>query len=356
MNMKKWFWPVVMALLLGWTVYMLLADQPPAQLWAGLKAADPLFLLAGFALMGGYLLCEALSTHLVLRTLGTPAPLRRCLGYASVGFYFSTVTPSSTGGQPMQVFAMAKDGIPAAHGTLDMLLISICYQLSAALYALAAWIAFPRLVPGMGKGLEVLLLFGFTMTLSLAAVMTVFLVRPGWCGKLADAVTALLRRLPFVKDPGRFRARLEEPIAQYTWGGSFLCRRPSLFPRLLGLSLLQLGCLYLVPWTVYRAFGLTGHAAPELAALQALMAVAVGFLPLPGAAGAAEGAFLTGFAAFFGGLVTPAVVLSRGISCYGMLLVTGIVCLAIHIRRRRRESAAEPAGIDPNADKPARAS
>lgn len=350
---KKWLWPCVMALLLGWTVYMLLADQPAAQLWAGLRAAKPLWLLAGFGLMGLYLTCEALSSHLVLRTLGTPAPFRRCLGYACVGFYFSTVTPSSTGGQPMQVYTMAKDGIPAAHGTLDMLLISICYQLAAALYALGAWLGFPGLAGGFGKGLTFLLLAGFAATLALACVMVLFLVRPGWCSKLADGITAVLRRLPFAHDPRAFRARLEEPIAQYTWGGSFLCRRPSLFPRLLGLSLAQLGCLYLVPWTVYRAFGLTGHSAPELVALQALMAVAVGLLPLPGAAGAAESAFLTGFAAFFGELVAPAVVLSRGISCYGVLLVTGLVCLALHLRRRQREQCAQAAA---GTDKPARAS
>lgn len=334
---KRWLWPGIMALLLVWTVYMLLADQPPAQLWAGLKAANPLFLLAGFGFMGLFLLCEALSSHLVLRTLGTPAPLNRCLGYACVGFYFSTVTPSSTGGQPMQVYSMAKDGIPAAHGALDMLLISICYQLAAALYAVGAWLCFPGLKSGLGRGLGLLLLFGFTATLALAGVMLLFLVRPGWCSRLADALTHLLCHIPWVKNPRAFRAKLEEPIAQYTWGGSFLCRRPSVFPRLLGLSLVQLGCLYLVPWTIYRAFGLTGHSAPELVALQALMAVAVGLLPLPGAAGAAESAFLTGFAAFFGDLVTPAVVLSRGISCYGMLLITGPVCLGIRLRRRKRE-------------------
>lgn len=352
-RVKKWLWPCVMALLLVWTVYMLLADQPIDRLWAGLKAARPLWLLAGFGFMGLFLTCEALSSHLVLRTLGTPAPLVRCLGYACTGFYFSTVTPSSTGGQPMQVYAMARDGLPAAHGALDMLLISICYQLSAALYALGAWLGFPGLTGGLGKGLKLLLLAGFIATLALAGVMVLFLVRPGWCTRVADGLTAVLGHLPFVKNPRAFRARLEEPIAQYTWGGSFLCRRPSLFPRLLGLSLVQLLCLYLVPWTVYRAFGLTGHSAPELVALQALMAVAVGLLPLPGSTGAAETAFLTGFAAFFGDLVAPAVVLSRGISCYGMLLVTGLVCLAAHLRRRKRERNAQTA---PDTEPPARAS
>lgn len=342
MKTKKWLWPVLMALLLAWTVYMLLADQSPADLWAGLKAADPLFLAAGLGLMALYLGCEALSTHLILHTLGTPAPLRQCLGYACVGFYFSTVTPSSTGGQPMQIYAMSRDGIPAAHGTLDMLLLSVCYQSAAALFALLGWLCFPGLTQTLGKSLWALLLFGFLAYLALAAFMVLLLVRPGWCVKLADLAAALLRRLPFVKDPNALRARLDGPIAQYAQGGKLLWRRPSLLPRLLGLSFLQLCCLYLVPWAVYRAFGLSGHAAPELVALQALMAVAVGLLPLPGSAGAAETAFLQGFAAFFGPLVTPAVVLSRGLSCYGPLVVTGLVSLRLHLSRRQRETKTVP--------------
>ena len=328
-----------MAVLLVWTVYMLLADQSPAQLWRGLRCAHLPFLILGFGLMLLYVGCEAASTCLVLRTLGTPAPLRRCLSYACVGFYFSTVTPSSTGGQPMQVYTMTRDGIPGAHGTLDMLLISACYQTASALYALAAWLVFPALPAGLGRGLWALLLFGFITTLLLTAGMVLLLVRPGWCVKLADLAAGLLRRLPFVKDPDGLRARWDGPIAQYAQGGRVLWRRPHLIPALLGLSLMQLTCLYLVPWTVYRAFGLSGHNVFELVALQSLMAVAVGFLPLPGSTGAAESAFLQSFAAFFGGLVTPAVVLSRGISCYLMLVITGIVAFALHMRRRKQKSA-----------------
>ena len=78
-----------------------------------------------------------------------------------------------------------------------------------------------------------------------------------------------------------------------------------------------------------------------------------GLLPLPGAE---ETAFHTGFTALFGQLVAPAVVQSRGISCYGMLLFTGLVSLGILLCRRNRECTALAAAPDPNADKPARAS
>lgn len=338
---RKWLFPLLMLVLLFWTGHMVLREQSPAQLAAALKTADLRFVLAGCGLMVLYLGCEAACTHLILRTLGSPVPYRRCLGYSCVGFYFSTVTPSSTGGQPMQVYSMTRDGVPGAHGALDMLLISICYQIASALFALAAWIFFPGVVDGFGSWLTVLLIFGFSATFALTVLMTLFLVQPAWCSRLAGGCISLLVWLRLCKDPAPLRERLEEQIAQYSQGGQVLRAKPTLFPRLLALNLLQICSLYLVPWTIYHALGLSGHGAAELVALQALMSVAVGLLPLPGAAGAAEAAFLHAFAAFFGGLVTPAMVLSRGISCYGTLVVTGLVTLVLHLRRRRRRTLEE---------------
>ena len=54
-------------------------------------------------------------------------------------------------------------------------------------------------------------------------------------------------------------------------------------PVLLGLNLVQLTALFLVPFVVYKAFGLSGHGAMELVGAQALLTLATSSLPLPGA-------------------------------------------------------------------------
>ncbi len=72
--------------------------------------------------------CEAMCSKLILARLGHHLPYRRCLGYSFTGFYVSSITPSSTGGQPAQIYYMSKDSVPAAHGSLNMMLIAVCYQ------------------------------------------------------------------------------------------------------------------------------------------------------------------------------------------------------------------------------------
>ena len=108
--------------LLAWTVHTILKEQTPGQLAAALLSANGWVLLLGLPLMGAFVCCEAAATHTILRSLGCPQPFRRCAYYSSVGFFFSTITPSATGGQPAQIVAMRRDGTPAASGALDMLL------------------------------------------------------------------------------------------------------------------------------------------------------------------------------------------------------------------------------------------
>ncbi|MDE6128151.1 MAG: UPF0104 family protein, partial [Lachnospiraceae bacterium] len=99
------------------------------------------------------------------------------------------------------------------------------------------------------------------------------------------------------------------------------------------LCLVQLGMLFSVPWMVYLAFGLSGQSWIQVAGLQAMLTLAVCNLPLPGAVGPAEGGFVSAFTTVFGsGLVTPAMLVSRGISFYAFLLISYMVLAVVHFR------------------------
>ena len=145
---------VAIMALTGW---MLFKDQPVTRLLQILGRLKPGWLVLGLGLMLVFVGCEALCSHLILGRLGHRAPYRHCLGYSFVGFYVSSITPSATGGQPAQVYYMSKDGIPAAHGALNMMLIAVCYQVVVMGYALAIVLLRFDLVTNLGTGLGLLL-------------------------------------------------------------------------------------------------------------------------------------------------------------------------------------------------------
>lgn len=330
---------VLLLALIVLTFYLLLRNQPISQLLDVLGQVRPGYVVLGLGLMFVFVGSEAMCSKLILGRLGHRLPYRRCLGFSFVGFYVSSITPSATGGQPAQIYYMSKNGVPAAHGTLDMMMIAVCYQVTVLLYAAAAAIAMPGMISAMGTGMGLLLLYGTAVMLALTAGMLCFMFLPNAARRLMRGLMNLGIRLRLVRNRTNAEERLERQMTEYRSGAACFKKNASLVPVLLGLNLVQLTALYLVPFVVYKAFGLSGHGVLELVGAQALLTLATSSLPLPGAVGATEGGFVTLFALFFGAsLVTPAVLVSRGISFYAFLLLSGCITLAVHLSTKRRNN------------------
>ena len=80
-----------------------------------------LFLTAYFVIQGIYM-------KLIFRALKYRLPLKKGVFYSLVEFYFSGITPSSTGGQPMQLYYMAKDKIPIRKSYIVLVLNTIYFK------------------------------------------------------------------------------------------------------------------------------------------------------------------------------------------------------------------------------------
>lgn len=328
-----------LVVLLGVSLWLLLRGWTTAELMAALRGAKAGRIGVGLGLMGAFIGCEAVQTKATFRALECPVSFRRCLSFSLAGFFFSSITPSSTGGQPAQVYYMTRRGIPAAYAALDMLLLTACYQLTAMAYALAAWLICPKVTDALGTGLGVLLGYGMTVTGVLTAAVVLLLVKPALARSLALAGLKFAARVRLIRDLPRRVEKLDALCADYRRAAELLKRRKWLFVLLMAICAVQMTALYAVPWTVYAALGLSGAGITELIATQALLSVAVGTLPLPGAAGAGEGGFLAAFSALFPPELAPAaMLLSRSISFYLPLLFTAAATLWLH--RSTRRSAA----------------
>lgn len=321
----------VMAVIVLATFWAVLGGGRAAQVWSAMKLARWPWLALGGFLMVCYSGMEAAQHKMTLKAMGYETPYVHCYQFAAAGLYFSSITPSSSGGQPAQVFYMTRRGIPAAHAALVMLLFSINYQLTAVAYGLASWIAAPEIPASLGTGLGVLLGYGLTTMTLLTAGMVTLLVWPRPVELLCRWVLRLGARIRVVKDMAKAEAGLERHLAEYAQGAALLKSKPLLTVKLLCAAAVQLGLRFLIPWTVFRALGLTGCGPVEMVSTQALVALAVGCLPIPGAVGAAEGAFLTAYRNIFGPeLVTAAMVLCRGLAFYLPVLATGISTMILH--------------------------
>lgn len=99
------------------------------------------FLLIAMGLMIVYWLLEALGVHAALRATYPKAKFSRTFMTTLLGQYFNCITPSSTGGQPMQVYYFTKFGVPMSHAMTSLLSKFIMYQFVLTGYSAVVLIA-----------------------------------------------------------------------------------------------------------------------------------------------------------------------------------------------------------------------
>ena len=125
------------------TMYYVFHGQDFSMIMSYVKDAHSLFWLLGIILVIGFILGESVIIFYLMRSLGRKPKLNHCFLYSFVGFFFSLVTPSATGGQPAQVLFMKKDKLPVHLSTLVLLLVTITYKLVLVIIGIAVLILRP---------------------------------------------------------------------------------------------------------------------------------------------------------------------------------------------------------------------
>lgn len=323
------------ALLLGLTFYIILKDNSLSQIMDAVSEIQLSYILLGVAAMAIFLTCEAFNIRRCLKLFGYDASLLTAMKYAAVGFFFSSVTPSASGGQPMQVYYMYKDNIEVSHSTLALLFELLSFETVTVTLAIVGFFYQRDTISASMGNLKYLLLIGVGLNLIVMVLLIMAIFSKRAIKKAAAAVVRIVSF--FSRSKGEALEQLFiEQIAEYQQSARYFRENKMIFAKTLLTTLVQILSMYSVPFLIYRGFGLGDFNAVEVIALQAVLYVAVSALPLPGALGVSESAFMILFKTLFPtGILSSAMVLSRGISFYLFVLLTGLCVAGLVLIRRK---------------------
>ena len=155
--------------------------------------------------------------------------------------------------------------------------------------------------------------------------------------RLCGGCLRLLSRLRVVRRQEAAQEKLDAWLASFHDCAGFMRAHPWPVIKSFCIVLFQRVLYLLIPWCVYEAMGLSGVTVWQMMGLQLLLSVSVEMMPLPGAVGISESVSLVLYDAIFGAQFRyPAVILTRGISYYLPLLVSGMVTLGTRVSQLRR--------------------
>jgi uncharacterized protein (TIRG00374 family) len=322
-----------LAALLVLTFYLMFRGQDLAPILKEAAAMNKIYLCVGIVLVVIFVCCESVIIQYLLRVIKIKWPLRKCIRYSFVGFFFSCITPSATGGQPAQIYYMKKEGLDIPKSTIVLLLVTIEYK--AVLVFLGILIAILGQSALAHLSAEIIFYFylGLVLNILCVAFMSFLVFSPNIARYLLIKLYRFLAKLRIIKHLNKRLEKLNHSMDSYADASIFLGKNKVAIFIVFFISLLQRLLLFFVTFIVYKGFGLHGHSILEITMLQSMISISVDMLPLPGGMGISERIFSLIFVPVFGSvaLTLSGMLISRGISYYALILISAIVTMYTHI-------------------------
>ena len=315
---------VFLAAVFALTIYGVFHGEDLSFMMDAIHRADKRWLLPGIALVAFFIWGESIIIWYMMRSSGIHLKKRTCFLFSSVGFFFSCITPSASGGQPMQIYYMKKEKISIPVSTVILMIVTITYKLVLVVIGIGIAIFGRGFLHRYLEGILPVFYLGLMLNIFCVTFMTIMVFHPLFAKAILVKGMKLLERFHLMrKKEGRLK-KLEASMDTYRNTAAYLKNNPLVIVKVIGITFIQRMALFAVTWFVYQAFGLHGTGFWDILFLQAVISVSVDMLPLPGGMGISETLFLTIFSPVFGDLLLPGMVLSRGLGYYGELLISAV--------------------------------
>ena len=310
-----------------------------------LKKASPLLIGCGLGCYALYLFFDALSLELSLRSQGYHMGLWEAFATAALGKYYSGITPSASGGQPMQIYRMHRRSIPVAVATSATVMHFIAYQIMITVLATVFGALHWRYIyEHLGRYWFILLVGYLINAFSGVGVMMLSCTRRPVRFVLKWLVRAG-EKLHLVKNPQAAHDKLTRTHDSFYDSMRVMLHHKRVLVEQAVVCGLEAVALMSVLYFVYRALGFEGYRWSFMVAMSFMELISAAYAPMPGASGARESVFTLYFGQIFrGSYRLVALLIWRFITYYILIIVVGgaqAVSGLVRLRRRGRTPAPE---------------
>lgn len=307
-----------------------------------LSNMTPGFLTLAVLVTVAYCFFEGGIIRLLMKSQGVPMKRRDGLKIGLIGLYYSYITPSATGGQPMQAAYLRRDKVPVGLSTAVLFMKFACFQCAFVLISLVSFCGMYPKLAAENPGIIPFIVLGLVVNVG-SVVFFSCLFNKRVLGTLCRFAKWIVKKIKFLEKRFHLLDSIDKFQADFSsYTDDFQGKWKSiLWAALLSVPqfILQMSIIYFV----FRAFGYSTISYFEVLAVQSLLQVSVSFMPMPGASGAQE----IGFSAFFKNYFRPgdlysAVMVWRFFTYYLVVIAGALLVVADQLLYKRKSAGASP--------------
>ena len=281
-----------------------------------------------------YITCEGLNHYRNLKLLKEKTSIGKCLKYAIVGFFFSAITPAATGGQPVQIYYMHKDNISITNATITILVQSFAYLTTMIILGIIGYIVNFHYISNLGF-IEYFFFIGVLANGFITSICLIAMFSNNLSEKLSNLIYKIIHKFNEEK-ASNFKEKFAIQLKEYHDSAKFLLNNKKVLIKTFLTTTVQLMCYHSVAYFIFLALGVTNINYFKITFLQSVLYLSVSILPLPGTVGVNE----TGFSLIYNpiiskNIVDSAMLLTRGVSFYLVVIITGAILLIISLKKNK---------------------
>lgn len=291
-----------------------------------IDSANGKFILIGLICIVIFIICESLNIRRTLKAMGYRKSLATSIKYGAAGFFFSGITPSAMGGQPVQLYSMSKDNIPIQYGSLALLTEVTSFQIVNIAMIIIGLIVEHKFIFSLNQSIRIAIYIGVGANIVIFMMLLTILASDRSAKKIERIIISIVTRFC---NEDKLEKKIEDvsiKMAEYRKGSEYIRSNPALIIKNVLTTIVQLTAVYSIPYFVYLSLNGVGSNWIDMLFVQALLAASITIVPLPGGTGAGEACFMLLFVPFFGTqLINPGMLISRGLGFYLGLVISAII-------------------------------
>ena len=318
-------------------VFVLKDDFP--NIINALKNANLLYIALALLCFFLGLLFEAKAYQEIIEEYNHKYTLLKAYRMLLITKFFNGITPFSSGGQPMQIYMLKKDGLRLTKATNIIVQNFIIYQAALVMFGIFAVVInhFLKFFTKVAL-LKNLVTIGFIINTLVMLGLIVISFSNKFNHFILNKVINILSKIKIVKNKEATLEKWNEKVDDFYEGTEYLKKNKWLCVRTVGYNLVYLALIYLMPYFVILAINngpIDGVTPLKCMASSAYVLIMGAFVPIPGASGGIEYGYYRFFGNFIkGSLLKASLIIWRTISYYLPMIIGGIL---FNIRTKRDE-------------------
>lgn len=289
---------LIAVIFIGLLIYMFMVDGIDNIILV-LQQVDYTWVCWGLLALLGLWFCDTMCLHIPLKKFYPAQKFTNSIKVNMIGQLFNNVTPFSSGGQPMQAYALTKTGKRASESMSILTMKFIVTQLALLIFTVIVVLWELPFFLNLFQDFLWVAILGFVANI----VLVVVIVFAGIYPKLIIIITLpwvkLLAKLKIIKDFNKAKEKVINSIIHFSNQFKFIFTQKQILLQIFIWATLQSLCYYAITYMVYRAFGNSGINYWQIIPAQAFLLMIMTITPTPGAGLGAEGGFLLIFQSIF---------------------------------------------------------